>query len=142
MEKIKKIFSRQFFEYTAAACIAVVLYVLLTNFSSLHKGLSFIWSIISPIVIGIIVAYLFNPVAIFFENKLFKKIKKKQTRHLWSVIMAAVCFILIVALLLVALVPSLAQSVSKLIGNWKNYTEKAETLIERITVLSMIIWVC
>ncbi|MCR4563160.1 MAG: AI-2E family transporter [Clostridiales bacterium] len=131
MEKFKKLFSRQFFEYTAAACIAVILYVLLTNFTALHKGLSFVWSIVSPVVIGIIVAYLFNPVAMFFEEKVFKKIKKKQSRHLWSVIMAAVCFILVIALLLVALVPSLAQSVSRLVANWKNYTQKADDLIEK-----------
>ena len=78
MEKFKKLFSRQFFEYTAAACIAVILYVLLTNFTALHKGLSFVWSIVSPVVIGIIVAYLFNPVAMFFEEKVFKKIKKNR----------------------------------------------------------------
>ena len=116
MGKFKRIFSKQFIEYTAAACIAVILYVLLTNFTALNKAFAFIWSIASPIIIGIIVAYLFNPVAVFFEEKVFKKIKKKQARHLWSVIMAAVCFILVIALLLVALVPSLAQSVSKLIN--------------------------
>ena len=131
MEKFKKIFSRQFFEYTAAACIAVALYVLLTNFSALHKGFDFIWSIVSPIIIGIVIAYLFNPVAVFFEEKILKRIKNKSARHLWAVIMAAICFVLIIALLLVALVPSLAQSVSKLIGNWKNYTEKAQALIEK-----------
>ncbi|MBE6836292.1 MAG: AI-2E family transporter [Ruminococcaceae bacterium] len=134
MERIKKIFTKQFFEYTAAACIAVILYVLLCNFASLLKAFSFVWGIISPIVTGIIVAYLFNPVAIFFEEKVFKKIKKKTTRHLFGVIMAAVCFILIISLLLVALVPSLAQSVSKLIANWKTYTQKAESLIETLSV--------
>ena len=51
---------------------------------------------------------------------------------MWGVIMAAVCFVLVISLLLVALIPSLAQSVSKLISNWKNYTQKVETLIETL----------
>lgn len=133
MERIKKFFSKQFFEYTAAACIAVTLYVILEHFSSLTKGFGFVWSVLSPILIGIIVAYLFNPVAVFFETKVFKKIKNKNARHLWAVIMAAVCFILVIALLLVALIPSLAQSVSKLVSNWKSYTQKVEMLIVKLS---------
>jgi predicted PurR-regulated permease PerM len=133
MERIKKFFSKQFLEYTLAACIAVTLYVILEHFSVFSKGFEFIWSVLSPILIGIIVAYLFNPVAVFFETGVLKKMKNKNARHFWSVIMAAVCFILVVALLLVALVPSLAQSVSKLVSNWKNYTEKVEILIGKIS---------
>ncbi len=136
MERIKKFFSKQFAEYTVAACIAVILYVALEHFAVLLKGFSFLWSIISPILIGIAVAYLFNPVANFFETKVFKKLKKKSSRHLWAVIMAAVCFILVVALLLVALVPSLAQSVTKLVANWKNYTQKVEALIGRLSAFA------
>lgn len=136
MERIKKFFSKQFFEYTAAACIAVFLYVVLEHLSVFSKFFSVIWGVLSPVIIGVIVAYLFNPVAVFFETKVFKKIKKNNTRHLWSVIMAAICFVLIVALLLVALVPSLAQSVSKLISNWNSYTQKVESIIKSLAAFA------
>ena len=132
MERFKKLFTKQFWQYTLAACIAVALYVALEHFTAFSKGFDFIWSILSPILIGIVAAYLFNPVAVFFENRVFKKIKNKKSRHMWGVIMAAVCFVLVISLLLVALIPSLAQSVSKLISNWKNYTQKVETLIETL----------
>jgi predicted PurR-regulated permease PerM len=136
MEKIKKLLSKKWIGYTAAGCICVTLYVALEHLSSVLKGFAFVWNMLLPITVGIIIAYLFNPVATFFEKKLFKKIKNAQSRHFWGAVMAAVCLILVIALLLTALVPSLASSVKKLIANWTSYTAKAENLIEKASAFA------
>ena len=132
MKRFKKMLAQPWAAYTFAACSAVLLYLLLSHFQLIGAGLGAVWKLLSPVVIGVIVAYLLNPVSEFFNRKIFKKVKKENTRHLLAVVMTVVCLVLVLAVLLVALIPSLGQSVSKLISNWDSYTEKIESLIDKL----------
>ncbi len=136
MKRFKTLLEKPWFAYTFAACCAVLLYMLLSNFGVFSGALKSLWKLISPIVTGLIVAYLMNPIAAFFEKKPLKKIKSDSSRHLIAVVISAVCFVLVFGLLLVALIPSLIQSVSKLINNWPTYTVKLEELLNKAAVLA------
>ena len=129
MKKVEKWLEKPWAAYTVAACAAVLLFMLLNNFAAFKSAFSSVWSLLSPVVTGIIVAYLFNPVSNFFERTILKKIKKESTRHICGVVLTIVCIVLVLAILLLALIPSLAQSISKLIKNWDVYTEKLEGVI-------------
>ena len=132
MKKLKTIFTERWLGYTATAVIAVLLYEMLEHLDRLKPAFSGIWSFISPILIGIAIAYLFDPVADdFFERKLLRKIKKENTRHLLGIILTIICILLIIALLLVALIPSVTQSISKMVSNWDVYTQKVQTLLKK-----------
>ena len=132
MKKLKTIFTERWLGYTATAVIAVLLYEMLEHLDRLKPAFSGIWSFISPIHIGIAIAYLFDPVADdFFERKLLRKIKKENTRHLLGIILTIICILLIIALLLVALIPSVTQSISKMVSNWDVYTQKVQTLLKK-----------
>ena len=131
MDKVKQWFKRPWVGYAAAACIAVVLYEILEHFAQVKGAFNNALTFLSPVVTGLVVAYLFDPVARFFENKVLKKLKKENARHLWAVILTIICLVLVVVLLLVALIPSLAKSVSTLVSNWNNYTDKLSSLLEK-----------
>ena len=132
MKKIDKLLSKPWVAYTFAACCAVVLYLVLRNFDIIARWLSSLWKLLSPVVIGIIVAYLLNPISDFFEFKVLGKCKNKSAAHFWSVVLTVLCFILFLAVLLTALIPPLVQSVSKLISNWDNYTAKLQEILEKV----------
>ena len=136
MKKFKSILERPWAAYTFAACTAVLFFMILSHLGAIGTVLKSFLSLISPIIIGAIIAYLFSPIADFFSEKVFFKVKKEQVRHLFSVILTIVCFILLLALLLVALIPSLVQSVSKLVSNWDMYTEKLDTLITTVSAFA------
>ena len=136
MKKWEELLSKPWAAYTFALCSAVLFYMLLSHVSAIAYVLHSFFTLISPIIIGAVVAYLLNPAANFFEKKLFKKMKKESSRHIFAVIMTLICFILFLALLLVALIPSLVQSVSKLVSNWSVYTSKLEAVIERVTAFA------
>ena len=136
MKRFKALLTKPWAAYTFAACSAVILYMLLSNLSIFAGWLSSIWKLFSPVVIGIIVAYLLNPVSDIFEFRVFKKVKKPGAAHLLAVIMTVLCLILALAIILVALIPSLAQSVSKLISNWDDYMRKAQELITRFSAFA------
>ncbi len=131
MKKLDHILEKPWAAYTFAACFAVLLYLVLSHLPIFFGWIGSLWKLLSPVVTGIIVAYLLNPISDFFEFKVFKKMKKPGAAHLWSVVMTVVCFVLFLAIILVALIPSLIQSVSKLISNWDDYTKKLMALLNR-----------
>ncbi|MCR5150558.1 MAG: AI-2E family transporter [Clostridiales bacterium] len=133
MKRFSGILSKPWAAYTFAACSAVTLYMLLSHLSLLTGWISSVWKLLSPVFIGVIVAYLINPVSDFFEFRVFKKLKKPGAAHLWAVIMTVLCLVLALAVLLTALIPSLIQSVSKLVSNWGYYTNRAQEIIKKVS---------
>ena len=134
MKKFERLMAKPWAAYTFAACCAVCLYMLLKNVSVLYGAVGTVLKLLSPVVTGVITAYLFNPLVDFFEKKCFKKIKKESARHLLSVAVTALCLILFLALLLLALIPSLAKSIANIINNWSFYTEKLEGVLAKLSV--------
>lgn len=136
MNKFRSYLVKPWFAYTFAACSAVLLYIVLSNLPSVGQAIRSALAFLSPVIIGIITAYLLSPVSDFFEKKLFKKIKKDSGRHTAGVIMTLVCFILILVLLLIALIPSLVKSVSKIASNWDSYMVTLEGLFSEAEKLA------
>lgn len=85
------------------------------------------FGIISPILYGIIIAYLLSPIQNFFENKVFAFKSEKQwvknTRRGLSVFVTVVILLLILAAVLGIFVPGIATSVDNLSGKLDGYVE-------------------
>ena len=137
MKKFKELLKKPWAAYTFATCSAVLLFLVLANLSSIKNGLGVVWNLLLPIVIGAITAYLFNPLSNFFEKTLLKKVKKDSTRHTIGVVIVTVCFIILLAIILVALIPSLVQSISKLVKNWGVYTDKVRDIIKWVSAFAL-----
>ena len=135
MKKFKELLKNPWAAYTCATCSAVLLFLILSNLGKIGAVVGWVWNVLTPVVVGAVTAYLFNPVSEFFKKTLFKKVKKESTRHALGVVMAVVCLVLVLIILLVALIPSLAQSISKLIKNWDNYTVKLKGIVDYLSGL-------
>lgn len=132
MKKFGQHMDKPWVAYTIAACAAVAFYMLLSHFSPILSWLKSIWKMFSPVVIGIVLAYITNPVATFFEAKLFGKLKKESAKRTISSLLALLCVLLIVALFISLLIPSLVDSVTKLINNSDSYYDKLDLLIQKL----------
>ena len=132
MKFSKKIFKQKWVSYTIATCSAVVLYLLLSNQSFLSGTISGIVKIIKPVLSGMIVAYIFNPLANLFDRKVFKSMKNEKTRWKLSVAFALIVLALFITLLCVALIPQLAESISTLVGNMGMYVDSLQELLKNI----------
>ena len=135
MKKFKELLKNPWAAYTCATCSAVLLFLILSNLGKIGAVVGWVWNVLTPVVVGAVTAYLFNPVSEFFKKTLFKKVKKESTRHALGVVMAVVCLVLALIILLVALIPSLAQSISKLIKNWDNYMVKLKGIVDYLSGL-------
>ena len=136
MKKLEAVLKKPWAAYTFAACSAVLLYMLLTNLPVFARWLAAIWRFLSPVVIGVVTAYLLNPVEDFFEKKVFRRLKKERSRHTAGVICAVACLVLFLALLLYALIPSLIRSVKSLVSNWNSYSENLRGLLDKAVALA------
>lgn len=136
MKKFKTYLAKPWFAYTFAACTAVLFYAVLSHLPALGHAIKSALSFLAPVIIGVITAYLLNPVSNLFEQKLFGKMKTESARHTAGVILTLVLIVLILVLLLVALIPSLVQSVSRLVKNWDSYLFKLDGLFGKVEQLA------
>ncbi len=114
-----------------AVCITVLL--LITQIDAVKSTISHIGSILSPILIGVVLAYIINPLCMFFEKRfkrLFARSKKMiaKTRHRLSrglsILLSILFLIAVIALLIFLIIPEFLESVRKLI-------EIAPSLVEK-----------
>lgn len=153
----KKIFSPHVKWGLTAFCTVVgciVFFFLLWRF----QGFADVWKKFfkagEPIIIGLVLAYLLNPVLKFVEEPTYKFFRKrvksektaKKTARIIGIIVSVLFLIVCVALLIAAIVPSIVQSVSslmdtlpgnveKLISNMREGKFGNEAITEQIAIL-------
>ena len=107
--------------YTIATCSAVILFLGLSHLGVILTGVGNFLGYFSSLLVGVIFAYLLNPVALFCRNKVFRKLKNEKQKWTLSVVLAVVIFVAIFVLLLVTLIPQLINSISVFAGNLQEY---------------------
>ena len=116
-------------------CVVLTCYVILANLGSMSGFVNSVTAVLSPIIIGLVLAYIIDPVAKFFEDKVLKKMKKEGARRALS---TAIALVLVLALLLTfvsMLIPSLISSIKMLIDNSPAYYASAEQVVDKINSL-------
>ncbi|MBR6209034.1 MAG: AI-2E family transporter [Oscillospiraceae bacterium] len=133
MNKIRQLLEKRWAAYTFALCSAVILYLFLTHITPLLTWISSLLKLLSPVVIGLVLAYLLDPAVKFLEEKLFRRVKKEATRRALSVVLAVLCLLLLLTLLFSMLIPNLIGSITSLVGNANTYLAKAEELLAKLS---------
>ena len=127
--KRTKLSERPWYNGAVTACIAVAFYVLLANLSTVLSSVRYFLGNFNSIVLGAVFAYMMNPLAEFFEKKVFCKMKAGNTRWYLSVTLGVLTAFLAVLLLIGTLIPQLVQSISLFADSYDAY---ADTLMEWI----------
>ncbi|MBO4873466.1 MAG: AI-2E family transporter [Lachnospiraceae bacterium] len=122
---------KPWYPMAVAACIAVVLFFFLTHFQGIWGAVSKFFGYFKPVTLGIVIAYLVNPLARFFRDKVFVKIKKTKVKSTLSTTAAFLTVLLILSFLLMTLIPQLIDSVFTFAGNLKDYARTLNELLEK-----------
>ena len=125
----KNLPKKKWVSYTIATCSAVILYMILSNFSSITEGFGSLYGYIKPVVSGMIVAYIFNPLSKVFNDKVFRKMKNESAKWKLSVCCTIIVIVLAVVLLFVALIPQLADSISTFVSNVDGYVSTTQGIL-------------
>lgn len=106
--------------------LAVLFLILwISNIQPLTSFFSAFLMILRPVLIGLVIAYLCNPIFRFFERKLFYKIRPSALRRALSLFSAYLILLLIIVLLLLLIFPQLIDSVQNFVNNSETYFETA-----------------
>ena len=108
---------------------ALLLIILVVNFDSIGATLGSIFSVITPVFYGAVIAYLCNPVFVFFHKKVFKKIKSIRWRKALSLFLTYLIVLIVIFTLLFVVADQIIQSVEKFIANLDGYIQSAENFI-------------
>ena len=122
---------KSWYPIAVALCIAVILYVFLTRFDSVWGAIRKFINYFAPLITGVIIAYLINPIALFYENQVFKRVKKEKLKNVLSVLCAFISVVLILAFLLYTLIPQLVDSVVTFADNLEGYMASLNEMLHR-----------
>ena len=131
MKRIKEIIGKDWIPYTIAACSAVVVYLVLSHIGNLWAGVKAIFGYISPVFGGIIVAYVIDALVVFFEQKVFRKIRSEKLRRRVSIVVVLVLILAFLIMLAVTLIPQLFESVRRLVNNLGSYVLSLQESMDR-----------
>ncbi len=108
---------QSWFSMAVAICIGILFYMLLSHISIFGSFFAGVWSIVKPLLYGLIISYLMDPIARFYNTKLFGKMKKQGIARKISVILAVITVLVVFALLIVAVFPPLVKSIAGLVAS-------------------------
>ena len=115
--------SKQALFFGGLAIVAIILYAAV-NYSSISAVLGMIGSVISPIIVGCVIAYLCNPILKFYERRFFRRMKRGGLRRGLSLLFAVLTVFLMIALILLMIIPQLVASIQDLLANYKSYIDQ------------------
>ena len=119
---------------TFTACILV--YALIINFTGIGDIIHTILNVTSPIIWGLIIAYLLNPVMKWIEKRLKKFTEKDKKRpkltRIISVTVTMIIFIVMLIALCSIIVPQVTDSLMGIIDNIGTYFNNFEKWINGI----------
>lgn len=113
-EKKKKIFTICSIVYA----LLILLVVVITNFdrfSTFYSWLDEKFSVLTPIIVGGVVAYICTSLVRFFQNRIYKNVKRNRTRRSLSIVSAYAFIVIMLTLFILLIVPQLASSVQELV---------------------------
>ena len=112
-----------------AYAIVILLILLFVNYESFSNTVNKFLMVINPIIYGLIIAYLCNPILKLFFGKVFKKIKSVYWRKVLSMIATYIIVLFLIFGVIAVLVQQLMTNVQTFLENVESYATNTETAI-------------
>ena len=120
---MKSIKEKTWYPYAVAACIAVILFVVLSNFQGIWGAIKTFVGFFRIVISGCIIAFIVNPLSKLLARTIFKKVKKDKRRLALSNLVAFIIVILFIIFSLVIVIPQLIDSIKTFLDNLGTYRD-------------------
>lgn len=115
-------FGKKALVFSVLALIFIVAYCIV-NVDGISAFIDKVGEIVSPLIIGAVIAYLCNPLLEFYEYTVLRRLGKNSARRGLSLLFTVLTAVAIIALLLLMVIPKLVESISDLAGNYQAYVD-------------------
>lgn len=122
---------------TGAVVVSALIIMFIFNFDTVMAKLSVLGAAVIPVIIGIFLAYLLNPLMMVFENKLFRKWsssddkKKKGRARALSLTLTMLVVVAAFVLVIVMVLPQLIENIIALFSNMDSYIQTVRDFLNR-----------
>ena len=117
--------------------VAIIIFALV-NFDKIITAFNYALNILSPFIVGVLLAFVLNVLIKFIETKIFGKIKKgkvwKKIKRPISITVSLILVGLIIYFVMNLLVPQLRNSVSLFTDTLPEYKEDIVNILEKFDV--------
>ena len=116
-------------------CLIVLLTLIFLNFNQVRALYNVCLSVLNPLIIGLIIAYLLNPMASFYQKKVFAFTEKKKPhpilRRALGVTLAFLTMAVFLGILFLFVVPQVAASYTDLQSKAAGYVGAVLDFLEK-----------
>ncbi len=130
----KNWFDKNWFPYTVATCSAVILFLALSHIDLFFYAIGVLFKYFTPVITGIIIAYILHPLVGFYENRVFSRLKNENLNRTLSVVLAIATVILVIILLMIALIPQIVDSIMTFASNLDGYAHSLESMLNSLSI--------
>ena len=120
MKKDRIMGTKRWFYWLSIGIILIIVYKFLDNFSGIGKWLLNLFSVLTPFLVGILIAYILYIPCKKIEHWLNKSKKIKHTRGI-SITIVYILAALIIGLIIKFIIPIMVESIIDLVENIQNY---------------------
>ncbi len=113
------------------AIIFVTVYCVI-NLQHVSAFFSWLGNLLTPVIIGGVIAYLCNPILEFYEYRVLRRMKRSNLRRGLSLFLAIATVVGIIALILLMVIPELIESIKLLASNYESYVDSLLNIIKNI----------
>ncbi|HQA57539.1 MAG TPA: AI-2E family transporter [Acetivibrio sp.] len=113
-----------YIKFLPIIAISLILYKVINNTDALFDGIKYVFSLLSYLIWGFVIAYFLNPVMVFIEKKL--KVRRFISICIIYFLIAVILFVCITVI-----TPRLVENVKQLVDNMPSYIENTEVLVEK-----------
>ncbi len=109
------------FFFISVFLLAVMLLFVILNLGRFNALLNYLGYVLRPVIIGLVLAFLCNPIFRMFERKIFFNVHPQRLRRVLSLIATYVIVFLIFFTLIMLIVPQLIESVLDFLNSYDSY---------------------
>jgi len=111
---------------------AIISFYIINNISIVWNVILFLISVMSPFILGAIMAFILNIPMTKIEKQLNKKIENKRITRIIAIIISLLIFILIIGLISFLIIPEIIESLEKLVSNIPSLVNDAESYVLKL----------
>lgn len=112
----------------------VLLFIYIINsekFTSFFATIDALAAVLNPILVGVIIAYLLNPIEKFFIKKVFKKVKSNKAHKALSILCTYTLVLGLVSVFFLIAVPQVMKSINEMPSKLRDFAIEATAILEK-----------
>ena len=99
--------------------------LMIAFYREINAWLALVVDILSPVILGLVFAYLLNPIFRFLERRVFYRVYPSAARRALSLLLTYIAALLLIGLIVLLILPQLISTLMNFVTNYQLYIDRA-----------------